>query len=245
MRFDFPHLSFQSTDSTNLQALHYLSKTSPQSGFMLIADYQAAGKGQFGRNWESASALNLLCSFIFGPLNWNLDRLFNLHLISALSVLRLLEQEQIPNLSIKWPNDLYSGDQKIAGILIQNIVKENRLLWTVIGIGINVNQQSFSPGLNATSMFLEKGTPFSVDLLAIKLRTILIEAFNKHQTENRGLQEYNNRLYSKGQWKTICKNDETPFQAKVLKVSEDGTLIVEKQNGEILSITHGEMKIDW
>ncbi|MBK9109351.1 MAG: biotin--[acetyl-CoA-carboxylase] ligase [Saprospiraceae bacterium] len=245
MRFNFPHLSFVSTDSTNIQALHYLSKTSPQSGFMLIADYQTGGKGQFGRNWESEAGLNLLCSFIFGPLNWNLDRLFNLHLISALSSVQLLSEYQLPHLSVKWPNDIYSGPHKVAGILIQNIIKENKLHWTVIGVGINVNQTSFPAGLNATSLALEKGIQFSVDALAIRFREILVNFFKEDIQEHSLLKKYNELLYSKNQWKTMHKNEGFPIQAKILKISEEGHLIVEKQNGELISIQHGELNIDW
>lgn len=245
MRFDFPHLSFASTDSTNIQALNYLSKTSPQSGFMLIADYQTGGKGQFGRNWESEAGLNLLCSFIFGPLNWNLDRLFNLHLISTLSVARLLKDYQIPHLFVKWPNDIYSGSCKLGGILIQNIIRENSLHWTVIGIGLNVNQTLFPDSLNATSLAKEKGVQFSVDAIAIRLREVLLDSFKKDFPVTALLQEYNELLYSKKQWKTMYINKGIPFQAKIINVSEVGNLIIEKQNGELISIQHGELNIEW
>lgn len=245
MRFDFPHLSFLSTDSTNLQALNYLSKTSPQPGFMLIADYQTDGKGQFGRNWESASGKNLLCSYIFGPLNWSLDHLFNLHLISALSVLNLLREHQIPNLTVKWPNDIYTGSKKIAGILIQNIIKENCLQWTVLGIGINVNQSVFSEGLNASSMNLETGIAFSIDKLAMDLRDKLMQAFqSSDEVQTNWLKSYNNALYAKDQWKRILMKDEEPFLAKILYATSEGSLIIEKQNGERIRIIHGEAHMD-
>ncbi|MBK8954357.1 MAG: biotin--[acetyl-CoA-carboxylase] ligase [Saprospiraceae bacterium] len=245
MRFDFPHLSFTSTDSTNLQALNYLSKTNPESGFMLIADFQTAGKGQFGRNWESETGTNLLCSFIFGPLNWSIKQLFNLHLISALAIFRLLEENQLNKLSIKWPNDIYAGNKKIAGILIQNIIKEQKLQWTVIGCGINVNQSQFSDTINASSIFLETGMKFSIDVLACRLRELLIEYFQAGHRMEDLLAKYNAALYGKNQLKSLrLKNDES-IRVEIQSVNAIGNLIAKNEHGEFLELTHGETNIDW
>ncbi len=141
--------------STNEYAKGLLSKTKPVEGTAIIAHHQQQGKGQYGNNWEAEAGKNLTASYIFFP-KWLLTaRQFQLNMAVSLAV-RDAVQEFLPteNVLIKWPNDIYVSDKKLAGILIENSISGSYLSDSVIGVGINVDQERFSEQTkNAASIF--------------------------------------------------------------------------------------------
>lgn len=164
---------FAELDSTNRYALDVLSKTNPPEGTCVITDYQSGGRGQIGRYWHSASGKNLLTSYIFYPHFLQVNEQFFLNIISSLAVHAVVSQF-CKNVKIKWPNDIYVSDQKIAGILVQNILRSTMIKSSVIGIGLNVNESNFPPHLpNPTSLTLFTKNSYDVksisDALSQKL----------------------------------------------------------------------------
>ncbi|MBE85465.1 MAG: biotin--[acetyl-CoA-carboxylase] ligase, partial [Flavobacteriaceae bacterium] len=114
---------------------------------------QTMGKGQRGRNWESEPYKNLCVSFYqLLSKKASKDIFFKLNMIVSLKMICILKKYSIPKLSIKWPNDILSENKKIAGILIESSLKNNRLNDLIIGIGLNVNQTEFHDLLNASSL---------------------------------------------------------------------------------------------
>ncbi|MCH2021440.1 MAG: biotin--[acetyl-CoA-carboxylase] ligase [Saprospiraceae bacterium] len=149
-----------SVDSTNLFAINLLAKTKPIEGTVIYTDNQIGGRGQIGSKWESQAAKNIIMSVILYPHFLSIPLQFKLNQIVALAVYDLLSNYIFPldQLSIKWPNDIYIGDNKMGGILIENKLKNSLISESVIGIGLNVNQTSFSSELpNPTSLLLETG----------------------------------------------------------------------------------------
>lgn len=184
------------TDSTNtLLRQHFLDR---EDLFTLYTDFQTAGRGQQGNGWESEKGKNLLFSTLLRQWDIPLDRLFLLNQAVSLAlyqaVLPTLPDDLQPYLAIKWPNDLYFKDRKLAGILIENLWQANRLHRSIAGIGLNVNQTRFlSSAPNPISLCqitgheIERLTILHHFLLHLKsLRTLLPD--NIHQA-------YMNALY--------------------------------------------------
>lgn len=147
-------LRYNSLDSTNLEAQRMLLHTSkPIEGTVIIAEKQSEGKGQRGNQWESPIGQNLLSSYILYPKHFLPKQQFNLNIIASLGVVDLLHELGIYSACVKWPNDIYIGKKKVAGILIQNNITNQYIASTIIGIGLNVNQSEFDSRLpNPTSI---------------------------------------------------------------------------------------------
>jgi BirA family biotin operon repressor/biotin-[acetyl-CoA-carboxylase] ligase len=243
MNFNFPYLYLKETESTNIVAFELLSKTNPANGFLVITDYQTAGKGQYGRNWQSEADKNLLFSLILGPLNIPVSELFKLHIATSLTLIRTFKRNSL-DCTIKWPNDIYAGSKKMAGILIQNQLKGNAVEWSVIGIGINVNQTQFPSDLNATSMVLETGNEADREQLVAELRLqimdLLLNTNENHWSDL--LNEYNMNLYLKGQQLLCIPKDGRPFSGIILNVEKDGSLRIQHESGETATYSFGEIQ---
>ena len=112
-------------------------------GTLVITDLQTKGRGQRGSQWESEPKKNLTFSIIVKPGFLTLDRQFFLNIFTSLAVIDTLTPYVTTGLKIKWPNDIYHQNLKLGGILIENTVKGSQLYATVIGIGLNINQQDF------------------------------------------------------------------------------------------------------
>lgn len=242
MHYAFPHLHLAETGSTNEVALELLSKTNPEPGFMVISDFQTAGKGQYGRTWQSEPGKNLLASYIFGPLDWSMDNLFDLHLYSIPAIHGILNEMGIPSLRIKWPNDLMAGSRKMGGILIQNLLREAHVQWTVIGIGINVNQTYFPEGLSATSILHETGKEISIIELASKIRNTLVDCFLHKQDSSLLLEVYNTFLYARDTKQWFMREDGSCFEGVLRYVDAKGALYIEHDPGELNSYTFGSIR---
>ena len=138
---------FKEVESTNLLALSMIKENTTPLPFVITTDFQTLGKGQLSNKWESENGKNLLISIAINT-DIKIENQFILNVIPSLSVLDLLEDLNLENLSVKWPNDIYVGSKKIGGILIENNVRETRLVSSIVGVGININQTSFSKELN-------------------------------------------------------------------------------------------------
>ena len=110
---------------------------------MVTAEYQSNGRGQRATKWESEKSKNLIISILKKDIRLKLENQFMLNIIVSLAVHKTLKALQIPNLSIKWPNDILSRQNKIGGILIDLVTKKNKIDHAIIGIGLNVNQIEF------------------------------------------------------------------------------------------------------
>lgn len=223
--------------------MELLSKTSPEQGFMIIADYQTAGKGQYGRVWESEPGKNLLCSFIFGPLALAVDKVFRLHLCSSLAIIDTLKPFRLPELKIKWPNDIYSGNKKISGILIQNTIKEQEVHYCIVGVGINVNQTEFGNAPNAGSLKLITNLQFNRADLASQLRAHLLYYFRGQQNDTKLLEEYNSLLYGLNQKFEFTSNDEQ-WSAYIRGVDSSGNLVLESESGILKNYSFGSLQFN-
>ena len=162
---------FPELPSTNDLAAELMSKSRPPEGTVVRADNQTAGHGQFGSKWLSAAGQNLLVSIILYPSWLPPERQFDLSMAVALA-LHDTASALYPDgsWSVKWPNDLYEGDRKIAGILIKNSISSGQIQSSVVGIGLNINQTSFDASLpNPASLALVSGKNYDTDAVAVML----------------------------------------------------------------------------
>ena len=168
----FPKVAhhYAETDGTNAEAMRAISGSEPPPpGAVYRADDQTAGRGQGTNSWHATPGDNLTFSMVVYPDHLAVDRIFALTQLSGLAVAETAAHFLIPKLAatvrLKWPNDVYVGDQKIAGILVQNGLRGSSVSWSVIGIGFNVNETNFPKELEnkATSLAQLTGTTFSTD----------------------------------------------------------------------------------
>lgn len=156
--------------STNTEAQALIVQNRASEGCTLITDFQTAGRGQRGNQWEGAAAENLMLSVVWQPTFLSAAQQFQLSQAVALGVhdwaSTLLGADA--KLKLKWPNDLYYGDQKLGGILIENTLSGPKIQYSVVGIGLNVNQQRFDQP-TATSLSLVTGRAYFREALAARL----------------------------------------------------------------------------
>ena len=132
----------EQTDSTNRLMDQWLSQ---DEGFYIATDYQTQGRGQFGNSWESERGQNLLVSFLLHP-HLPMRNQFRLAMITGLAVVETLNERctmHDAQCTIKWPNDIYYKDKKLGGILIENQLEQGQVKDCIIGLGLNINQQTF------------------------------------------------------------------------------------------------------
>jgi BirA family biotin operon repressor/biotin-[acetyl-CoA-carboxylase] ligase len=162
-------IKLSAIDSTN-DYLKVLSRNQIIENFTtVVAEKQTQGKGQMGATWISEEGKNLIMSILIKEVLQDVDAIFHLNVAVALSIFEVLNETKVPNLSIKWPNDIMSDHKKIAGILIENSIKSDGKIESVVGIGVNVNQQNFENLPKASSMALVSNSEFDLDELLHKI----------------------------------------------------------------------------
>ncbi len=228
----------QNIHSTNDYAWELLS-TLPSEGTVIQALEQSKGRGQKGNVWESEPGKNLLMSLIVQPHWLPSYRLYDLSIITSLALVQLFDHMLTSNqsISIKWPNDILVGKKKICGILIENQLEGKYLKYSVIGVGLNVNQTTFSSQLqpNVTSIKLQLGIEYPLD----EVRKLFMRSFEKLYTRLKSNErislknEYLTYLWGFGQQCRLQINHSIQL-AKIKGVDEAGRLITEINDQECL-----------
>ncbi|RZK35560.1 MAG: biotin--[acetyl-CoA-carboxylase] ligase, partial [Hymenobacter sp.] len=151
--------------STNSEAQQLQRENRASEGCTVMTGHQTAGRGQRGNQWLAAANENLTLSVVWHPTFLAATEQFLLSQVVALAALdwarRWLGASGETSLRVKWPNDLYAGDQKLGGILIENTLSGLKIQYSIVGIGLNVNQQAFAVP-TATSLSLLTGRPYDL-----------------------------------------------------------------------------------
>jgi BirA family biotin operon repressor/biotin-[acetyl-CoA-carboxylase] ligase len=179
-------LKFDNLLSTNDYAKALIREGKAKDAQVIYTVAQSAGRGQASNTWESEAGKNLTFSMIIRPENIEPSRQFLIcQAVSAAVVdyLRFLVNEEF--IYIKWPNDIYVGMKKIAGILIEHNIQGNQILFSVIGIGLNVNQTEFSKNVpNPTSLSLINNTPYDLETELDEITISLINVLDSLQFDD-------------------------------------------------------------
>ncbi len=235
----FIHLKI--IDSTNAYARQLLSKTKPAEGTVIFADEQTSGKGQLNKHWESEAGKNLTFSVILYPDFLNTTRIHALSQAVSLSLLDFFHSFQIST-TIKWPNDIYEQDKKLAGILIENALVKENLSYSIIGIGINVNQTVFNPELlNPVSMKLIQQKEFELKPLLESYFPFLEKRYFelKAGEDVKMKQEYRSNLYGLMEKRTF-ETAQKKFEGMITGVDANGRLMIETDE-DVLKFSTNEV----
>ena len=199
--------------------------------FTVAAGFQESGRGQGSNRWFSDAGENILCSILFRPdVPASQQFLFNQYF--ALAVRKFLLR-YVPEVQIKWPNDIYVGDKKIAGILIEHSVTGERISRTIAGIGLNVNQREFpAPLPNPTSIWLETGVRHDVAALTAELVAVSAAEYGRLGVRGRDelRSEYLACLYRRGEFHNYRIGCER-VNARIDGVDAYGRLLLSDKNG--------------
>lgn len=192
-------IKLDAIDSTN-DFLKSLSSQDELENFTVItAENQTKGKGQMGSKWQSESGKNLIMSILVKDFLYDNEQFFNLSVIVSSSVIDALKSLNIPDLCIKWPNDIMSYNKKIGGILIENTIKSDGRIVSVVGVGLNVNQTNFEHLPNASSLAVICKTEFDKNALPHLIVEKIKQKIESWETNSAALwKEYFNSLFRKG-----------------------------------------------
>jgi len=220
-------------DSTNSYASALLSANIIQSPTLITADFQTRGKGQGTNSWESEAGKNLLISLVLYPKNIKADEQFYLSKITSLSIRELIsEKTKLSEIKIKWPNDIFSGNEKIAGILIENTIEGNRIKNCIIGAGINVNQTEFeSFPLGATSIKCITNSEMSLSQLLNDFIAAFDHWFDFLENGDFSLIDIEYIKYLYGFQKVLTfRKDGDMFDATIVDIEKSGELVLLMDN---------------
>lgn len=212
--------------------------------YTIRTDYQTAGRGQAGNSWESEDGKNLLFSTLLRYPNLSASQQWRLSMLVALALHDVLAKYlPIHDLTIKWPNDIYYGNHKLVGILIENILQGSHISYTIAGIGINVNQTLWlSAAPNPISMKQITGQEYNVD----KLLEEWFSAITARETLTTDdlRQAYMQRLYRRSGWYPYVEREvstlptaiatnhiEGTFIAEMAGITDQGELLLRHKNG--------------
>jgi len=218
------------TLSTNALLWEMLHEKSLPEGMVVYTDFQSSGKGQIGNSWESEAGKNLLFSMVLFPHQIPPDQLFLLSQLVSVAIKDVLDR-YCKYISIKWPNDIYWNDKKLAGILIENSFQGNKIKAVVTGIGLNVNQMIFfSDAPNPVSLKQISGKSLNRKHLLNEICQHILDLYATLDVE-KIRNKYAESLYRKDGFHSYCTENET-FQAKISDIHPDGQLELETESGE-------------
>jgi BirA family biotin operon repressor/biotin-[acetyl-CoA-carboxylase] ligase len=217
--------------STNDRALELIRHGQAGEGSIVICDHQTAGRGQRGNMWEAEPGQNLTFSLVLKPGFLDISEQFYLNMMIS-NCIRNVLQDYLPDLQVKWPNDLViPGKGKIGGILIENILNSSAWEFSVVGIGLNINQRMFGSS-KATSLALITGGHYDLEEL-FKLLISHIEqgviSLRKGKMEA-VMKDYLGHLFLKDQW-AVFKDEAGAFEGKISGISKEGKLQLRLRDG--------------
>ena len=220
-------IKLDAIDSTN-DFLKSLSSQDELENFTVVtAENQTKGKGQMGAKWSSETGKNLIMSVLVKDFLFDNEQVFNLSIVVSLAVLETLKSLNIPDLCIKWPNDIMSYNKKIGGILIENTLKSDGRIVSVVGIGINVNQTNFDELPRGSSLAVISGKTFDKNNLAILITEKIEEKTELWKTTSSIFwKDYFNSLFKKGIPMPFKNLNDQNFMGIIQGVSPIGKLQV-------------------
>lgn len=215
--------------STNDIALQMIQNTSVFEGQVVVTNHQTAGKGQRGNVWEAEAGQNLTFSIILKPIFLRADEQFKLNIAVSVGIYQFLSALLPEGLSIKWPNDVYFNDKKLGGVLIENSIQANQLSYSVVGIGLNINQIQFFDKKAISLLKINQYTNhYDLTELLSQLLVSIEQCYLKlKNNEYKSLKEsYVNKLFRINTFHIYQQNGRE-FIGKIIDVLDSGKLMLE------------------
>ena len=230
-------------DSTNLW-IKRLAKEGASEGTLALAEFQSAGRGRLGRSWEVPEGTSVMMSILLRP-KFEPQYAPTLTLVMGMAVAKAVKNLGF-DVSIKWPNDVVVSHKKICGILTEMGVRDGKIDYAVIGVGINVNIKEFPEEMadKATSLYLESGREFDRS----QIPGLVMEAFEEYYEkfaatcDLSGLkEEYESILANYNQPVRVLAKE--PYEGVARGITDGGELLVEKTDGTIIAVSAGEVSV--
>ncbi|MDC8000727.1 biotin--[acetyl-CoA-carboxylase] ligase [Aequorivita todarodis] len=238
-------IKLNATDSTNTYLKQLAKETRLPDGTVVVAENQLSGRGQMGNAWLSREGQSLTFSIFKEFKGLPVEHQFLVSMAVSLAILQATDRLNVPNISIKWPNDILSANKKIGGILIENVLEGSTVKYSIIGIGLNVNEADFSNLPQASSMKLETGKTFPLEEV---LDTILKNVFKNLKNLpaadfSEMKRNYENNLFRKEKVSVFETPERFRFNGIIKGVSDIGELLVETENDPLQKFQMKEVKL--
>jgi BirA family biotin operon repressor/biotin-[acetyl-CoA-carboxylase] ligase len=237
-------IKLDAIDSTNDFLKGLSSKQDLQNYTVISAENQLNGKGQMGSKWDSESGKNLIMSVLVKDYLLDNDSFFNLNIVASLAVIRVLESYTIPELSIKWPNDIMSANKKIGGILIENSLKGDGTITSIVGLGLNINQIQYDNLPRASSLAIICNTFFDKEEILFKIVSRMEEMISIYKENETSLwEEYSNNLFKIGIPTAFSDENDINFMGIIMGVSSIGKLQIQLEDDSICEYNLKEVQM--
>jgi len=230
-------IKLDAIDSTN-DFLKELARNQSLENFTaVVTRAQHRGRGQMGTQWVSEPDKNLIMSVLLKDFPLKIEDVFVLNALVSVAVIEAIHSLEIPNLSVKWPNDIMSESKKIGGILVENSLKTDTTITSVIGLGLNVNQLQFHQLPHASSLRIQSGKEFEIDDVMLQvlgqiklLYRLILEGMYDDLWER-----YHNHLFRKGIPSVFEDVSKKRFMGIIERVNPQGKLEVRLENDTLAS----------
>lgn len=240
-------IKLSAIDSTNNYLKRELAKGVVKDETVIWALEQNKGRGQQGASWQSKTGVSLTISVLKKYQQLSTAHLQSINLAVSLGVYDALEQLSIPAISIKWPNDIMSYQKKICGILIENQLADGTIKSSIIGLGINVNQDSFSGLPHAGSMYLSSGKKFELEVVLTTVVEHVLTRLNTLGELPPGdlKAQYEEQLFRKDKVSVFESPVGEKFVGIIKGVATDGNLIVQLEDDTLKKFANKELKMHY
>ncbi|AWM14511.1 biotin--[acetyl-CoA-carboxylase] ligase [Flavobacterium sediminis] len=238
-------IKLNATASTNIFLKEMALHNEVDNLTVVVTEDQFKGKGQRGNGWSSEKGKNLTFSVFLKDFVQQHHDLFLLNIIVPLCVIEALKKFDIPNVKVKWPNDILSGNKKIAGILVENFFRSNGSIYSVIGIGLNVNQDHFPHLPQAASLKMIKDRTFSKEeiLLAIMEQMQSFFSDSVELNEDEIWNKYHDFLFRKGVPTVFESAESGKFMGIIQEVNREGKLCIQLEDDSVRTFDVKEVKM--
>jgi BirA family biotin operon repressor/biotin-[acetyl-CoA-carboxylase] ligase len=238
-------IKLNAIDSTNSYLINLSRTVKLEDPTIVVANEQTKGRGQQGAYWQSVKHQSLLFSIFKRFDDLSIYKISSITYAVSLGMKEALKKLQIPNIAIKWPNDIMSQSKKVAGILIENQIKQGKVVSSIIGIGLNVNEESFNELPQATSMLVSSGNKYNLkEVLDKVLKEILIQLQDIESDDIDDLKvKYESSLFRKEMISVFETPEGRRFNGKIKGVNENGQIVIENENEILTSYQLKEIKL--
>ncbi len=238
-------IKLNAIDSTNSYLKQLVRETQLQDETVVVAEKQYSGRGQMGNGWVSKEGQSLTFSVFKTYNSLDVAKQFVISMTVSLAVLEALKTLNIPNVCVKWPNDIMSANKKIGGILIENVLEGNTIKYSVIGIGLNVNETHFENLPQASSLKIETKKLFDLDQVLQKTTITVFKNLQKLPEDDAlAIQQiYESELFRKDVISVFESAEGIRFNGIIKGVSAIGELLVETEQTALQKFQLKEVKL--
>ena len=238
-------IKLNATGSTNNYLKNLVKEVLPPDETLVVALEQTAGRGQMGAGWVSKQGISLTFSVFKCFKNLKASDQFAISMVVSLALKEALSNLGMPQVFIKWPNDILSVRKKLCGVLIENVLEGALIKYSIIGVGLNVNETAFKNLPQATSMYLEKGSKFDLD----EVLTVVAKAVFKNLEDlelkdfHKLKEQYERNLFRKDVISVFENPQGHRFNGIIKGVSNFGELLVETESNSLNTYQLKELKL--